>query len=242
MTELLVFAGAFLGGFSSGLTGFGFALSALPFWTLVLAPSASAPLVVVCSLAAQAQTLPAIWRAIDFRRLAPFVICGLLGVPLGVLLLPLISPKAFRIGLGIVLIFTCALFLWLRVEKRRDSSRVGDGAVGFLGGILGGLIGLSGVLPTIWAELHGWAKEERRAIFQGFNVAILLLALAVQLFAGMVTASLLPLILIAVPSCVVGARVGHWLYKRVDAKKFSRVILVLLMFAGAGLVVTALRN
>ena len=56
-------------------------------------------------------------------------------------------------------------------------SRVLDGVIGLAGGVLGGIAGLSGVLPTIWASLRGWTKDERRAIFQSFNLSILSLAL-----------------------------------------------------------------
>src|SRR5688572_4680187 len=142
-------------------------MSSLPVWAFVLAPSVSAPLVVVCSIVGQIQTLPKIWHAIDIRRLSRYVVPGIVGVPLGVWLLPQVSPAAFRVGFGIVLIAVCALLLALQVERRRESGGVGDALVGFGGGILGGLTGLSGVLPTIWAELHGWGKDERRAIFQG---------------------------------------------------------------------------
>lgn len=242
MTEVLLVLGGFLGGLASGLTGFGFALSSLPVWAFVLAPTLSAPLVMVCSLVAQVQTLPKIWEHLDFRRLAPFVVLGLLGVPLGAWLLPQISPAAFRVGFGLALMATCGLLLFLRVEKRRESTRAGDAMVGLAGGILGGLTGLSGLLPTLWAELHGWGKDERRAIFQGFNFSILLFSLVTLGVAGFVGAALLPMLLLAVPGTMVGAYIGRKLYSRVDARRFSRVILLLLTLTGAGLVATTLAN
>jgi len=240
--NLLVLTGALLGGLASGLTGFGFGLSSLPLWTFVLAPSLSSPLVLICSLVGQVQTLPAIWHAIDVRRLAPYVIAGVIGVPLGVWLLPKISAQAFRLGFGVLLVVVCGLLLVLRVEKRRESHRASDALVGFAGGVLGGITGLSGIVPTLWAELHGWGKDERRAIFQGFNFSILLFALAAQGVAGLLDGRLLPLIVIAVPGTFVGAFIGRRLYERIDAKKFSRVILLLLMIAGCGLVFRALRS
>ena len=239
MTEALVALGGLLGGLASGLTGMGFGLSSLPFWAFVLAPSVSAPLVVVCSLVGQVQTLPAIWHSIDVRRLAPYVILGIAGVPVGVWLLPQISAVAFRVGFGIVLIVACSLLLALRVEKRRESSRVGDALIGLGGGILGGLTGLSGVLNTIWAELHGWGKDERRAIFQGFNFSILLVSIAAMGVSGVLGAALLPMMLLAVPGTMVGAYVGRKLYARVDARRFSRIVLTLQMIAGFVLVASS---
>jgi uncharacterized membrane protein YfcA len=236
VTEALVVLGGFLGGFTSGLTGFGFGLSSLPLWAFVLPPSVSGPIVVVCSVVGQVQTMPAIWQSIDFRRLAPFVVLGLLGVPLGVWLLPRISPATFRAGFGLVLVVTCSLLLFLQVSRRRESTRAGDALVGFAGGILGGITGLSGVLLTIWAELHGWGKDERRAILQGFNLSILLFSLAALGVAGLLDARLVPLLLLAVPATMVGAYLGRKLYTRVDAKRFGRIVLVLLIIAGAVLV------
>lgn len=65
VTEILVLIGAFAGGYVSGLTGFGTGLTALPFWLNVVNPVVAAPLVVICSIVAQIQTLPAIWHAIS---------------------------------------------------------------------------------------------------------------------------------------------------------------------------------
>jgi len=239
VTEVLVVAGGFLGGFASGLTGFGFGLSSLPIWALVLAPAASAPLVMACSIVAQVQTLPAIWHALDLRRLAPFVLAGVLGVPFGVWLLPYISPRAFRIGLGLLLVVACGSLLVLHAAKRRESSRAADGTIGFLGGVLGGIAGLSGVLPTLWAELHGWGKDERRAIFQGFNFSILLFALVAQAVAGLLTPALVPLLLLAVPASMVGVWLGRSIYNRIDARRFNRIVLWILVAAGVTLVTTS---
>ena len=49
--------------------------------------------------------------------------------------------------------------------------------IGFFGGILGGLAGVSGALPVVWTDIRGWTKEQRRAVMQMFNIAILSLAL-----------------------------------------------------------------
>src|SRR5213595_1728714 len=48
-----------------------------------------------------------------------------------------------------------------------------DAAVGFAGGILGGLAGLSGPLPTLWASVRGWTRDQRRGMFQIFNGTVL---------------------------------------------------------------------
>ena len=113
---LLVFAGALAGGFVNGLTGFGTGMSALPIWVNALPPVLASPLTVICSVVGQLQTLPAIWHAVDLRRLAPFVLAGLAGVPLGVMLLPQVQPVAFRLAVGILLVGSCAFLLVKRTR------------------------------------------------------------------------------------------------------------------------------
>ena len=95
MQLFLVLLGAFVGGFVSGLTGFGTGLTALGIWLQAISPALASPLVVICSVISQGQTFPRIWHAIDARRLWPFVVGGLLGVPLSTLLLAHVEPRVF---------------------------------------------------------------------------------------------------------------------------------------------------
>lgn len=238
--EAVVLGGALLGGLVSGLTGFGTGLVALPVWLQVLPPQQAAPLVVICSVVAQLQTLPAIWHALDWRRMAPFLAGGALGVPLGVACLPHVALGPFKLGLGVVLVLLCsALLLGKWLPRIQHAGRGADALVGLGGGFLGGLAGLSGPLPTLWASLRPWGKDERRAVFQGFNFSVLLFALVAQAASGVVTASVGWLVLAALPGTVLGAWVGRRLYGRLDAERFNRLVQAVLLAAGGVLIVQA---
>ena len=113
-TCLFVLAGALAGGFVNGLAGFGTGITALGLWLYVLSPSIAATLVVVCSAAAQLQTLPRVWRAVNFSRVAPFILPGLIGVPLGTQLLAHIDVRTFKLGIAGLLIGYAAYSLLLR--------------------------------------------------------------------------------------------------------------------------------
>ncbi len=230
---LLVLAGAFAGGFVAGLTGFGTGLTALPIWLLGIAPPLASPLVVICSLVSQFQTLPAIWHAIDRRRCLPFIAGGLAGVPIGAFLLPFVSVQAFRLAIGALLVVYCGFTLAGRLRfEVRGAGRGADALIGFGGGVLGGLAGLSGPLPTIWAGLRGWGKDERRAVFQAFSTAILSFALVAQAAAGLMSAELGRLVLVALPGTVIGSFIGRRLYSRLDTAKFEKAVLILLFISG----------
>lgn len=239
---LLVLAGAFTGGFVLGLTGFGTGITALVFWLHALPPTVAGPLVVVCSVIGQVQTLPKIWHAISFRRVLPFIAGGLLGVPFGTLLLAHVTIGAFKIGVGVFLICYCTYMLIGRIKTHIAwGGRAADAAVGLVGGVLGGFAGISGPAPTIWTGLRGWGKDDRRAVLQSFNLAILAFAIVTQAIAGFMTLELLKATLMALPGTVIGSWLGRVVYDRVNDARFAQIVLAVLMLAGAMLIYSGLR-
>jgi uncharacterized membrane protein YfcA len=233
----ILLSGALAGGFVSGLAGFGTALMALGVWLWVLPPAIAVPLVLICSVIAQLSTLRSIWKSIDFSLVWPFVIGGLIGVPLGTRLIAHADPKVFKLTVGIfLLIFPTALYFQRRQFAITFGGKAADGAIGFMGGILGGLAGLSGPLPILWASVRGWSKEERRGIFQIFNGTVLAAALAVQIATGFVKTEVYWLALIAFPGTIIGAWIGARIYHALSDRHFGDIVLGLLFLSGLGLV------
>jgi uncharacterized membrane protein YfcA len=229
--------GALAGGFVNGLTGFGTGLTALPFWLQALEPVLAAQLVSAASVAGHITAVPAIWAKVDWRRMAPLLGGGLLGVPIGAWLLPHIPLAAFKLAVGTVLVVYCTVMLIAAGRVRLAAGgRGAEAGIGVLAGVLGGMAGLSGALPTVWATLKGWSKEERRIVFQAFNMTILSAMLAATLVQGLIGKRFLLALLLALPATLIGGRLGAWLYHRLDDRRFDRIVLVLLLISGLGLV------
>ena len=236
----LLFLGAFAGGFVAGLAGFGTALMALGIWLYVLPPSDAVPLILICSVVAQSWTLPSLWRSFDFTLIWPFVIGGLIGVPLGTLLVAQADPNAFKLTVGVfLLLFPLALY-FSKPMAFRFGGRPADAAIGFAGGILGALAGLSGPLPILWATIRGWGKDERRGIFQTYNWAVLFAALCLQAASGLIAGHVVWLALLAFPGTILGAWLGARCYHAMSDRNFRDVVLSLLFLSGVALVWTTL--
>ena len=109
---------------------------------------------------------------------------------------------------------------------------IADGVVGFFGGVLGGLAGVSGAPPVIWTDLRGWTKHERRAVMQMFNTAILSLALVSHAVSGLVTREVIVAAIVALPGTIVAAHAGAFIYRRLADHSYQRVIMVLLLVSG----------
>jgi uncharacterized membrane protein YfcA len=237
---IVVLVGALAGGLVNGMTGFGTAMTAMGLWLYALSPVAAASLAVVCSAVAQLQTLPMIWRSIWWQRVLPFVVPGIFGVPIGTMLLTRIEPRYFKIGVGSFLIIYSAYVLARRSQiKSVWGGVVADGIVGFGGGILGGLTGLSGVLPVVWTDIRGWTKEQRRGILQAFNISILSLALVSHAVSGLLTRQVALDVAFALPGTIAGAWIGAFIYRRLADRGYQRVVMLLLLVAGAALIWTS---
>jgi uncharacterized membrane protein YfcA len=236
----IVFAGALAGGLVNGLTGFGTALTVLGIWLYAIPPTVAATLVILCSTISQLQTLPMIWRTIRWEYVLAFVVPGLLGVPIGTYLLPHIDPRIFKIGIGVFLVAYTSYVLMRRARLKVSwGGGAADCVVGFAGGILGGIAGLSGVLPVVWTDLRGWSKEHRRGVVQIFNMAILSLALVSHAVSGLLTREVAVAAIAAVPGTIIGARLGAMIYRRIADRSYSQVIMTLLLVSGVILIFTS---
>jgi len=237
---IIILIGAVAGGLVNGLTGFGTALTAIGLWLYVLAPPVAATLAILCSVVSQLQTLPVIWHAIEWRRVLPFILPGLAGVPIGTLLVSKIDAQAFKVGVGLFLVLYTAYALLRRKRARRvRGGAIADGVAGLCGGVLGGLAGVSGPPVILWTDIRGDTKDYRRSILQTFNLAILGAALISHAWSGLVTREVGLAALAAVPGSIAGAWLGAEIYKRLGDRGFARIVLGLLFLSGVVLIWTS---
>ncbi len=238
----IVAAGALAAGFVNGLSGTGYALVALGFWLQAMSPLTAAPLTALCGVAGHVQSLPRIWSGVRWPRLWPMLTAGIVGIPVGTMLLEHVRPDPLKIGVGVLLVLYSA---WMAFVRRppviTSGGRAADAAVGFTGGVMGGMASLSGPAPAIWAQLRGFGKDEQRGVNQPFNMSILLLALLSAGIAGFLDRTFLVWAAISLPTTLIGARLGLALYGRVNDTQFRHIVLVLLVVSGATLIGSSLR-
>lgn len=104
-----IVVGAATAGFVQGLTGFGFGLVAMSFWAWVLDPKLAAVLAVFGALTGQVLAAFTVGRGLDWKLVGPFVLGGLVGLPIGLWLLPQLDAVGFRAGIGALLALWCTL-------------------------------------------------------------------------------------------------------------------------------------
>lgn len=232
---------ATLAGFIQGVSGFAFALVATSLWAWMIEPQVLAPTVIMASLLGQLTSLSSIKTMPSVERTTPFLIGGAIGVPGGVLLLPLLDATAFRISIGVMLIIYCSVMLGIReLPVVRGGGKSADGGIGLLAGVLGGATGVPGPPVILWCALRGWDKASQRATFQTFFIGLQLLILGFYVAAGLVNARSLQLILVAALPIMISSWIGSKVFRRFTDRDFQKVIFGLLLISGLALVSSGL--
>ena len=238
---LTIALGAVVAGFVQGLSGFAFGLVAMSFWAWTVDPKLAAVLATSGALTGQVIAAVTVRRGFDKALLLPFVAGGLVGVPVGVWLLPLVDIVIFKTLLGLLLVLWCPAMLFSRkLPKVTAGGRWADAVAGWAGGVLGGIGGFSGAPPTLWCTLRGMQKDVQRAVVQNFNLTMLSVAFALQVGTGLVSTAMLPLIAMVAVCVLVPVLLGARLYIGISEAHFRQIVLGLLTASGVALLASSL--
>jgi uncharacterized membrane protein YfcA len=237
-TILLVFLlTAFIGGVITGVAGFAMGLVVSGVWLHILTPGQTAALIAGYGLVTQSYSIWRLRHAWDWRTVAPFILGGFLGVPIGTWLLTYTDPDYVRTGVGVLLIVYSSYFLLRPHVHPREASFAAETGVGFFNGMLGGLTGLSGPIITMWCHLRGWSKDAQRSVYQPVILSAFITTVISLSVAGQITAPLLTIYAYGLIPLAAGLWLGLHLYGRLNEATFRRIILILLLFSGLVLVV-----
>lgn len=237
----LFLAAAFFGGLTSGLSGFAMGLVVSGVWLHIIAPDQNATLIVFCGLVTQGYGIWRVRHAIDWRRVAPFIIGGGIGVPVGTALLTTLDSSNLRLGIGVLLVIYSLYSLLRPAMKPVEAGVPADFAVGGVNGLIGGLTGLGGIAVTLWCQLAGGPKDTQRAVFQPVMFATFIMSAISLSIAGGIKGQTVRLYLLCLPALVIGIWCGFKLYGKLDDAAFRKLILTLLLISGLSLVVPVFR-
>ena len=236
MTWLIFILGAICAGFIQGLTGFAFGLVAMSFWAWVLPAQFCAPLVVIASfsghiLASFAE--PHHSSSFGYQIVLPYLIAGVIGLPLGIYLLDFIQQDLFRLGLGLFLcIWSPLMLLQPQFSYFKQLGSRSDSLIGFAAGILGGIGGLSGALPSVWMMLKQLPKAQQRYISRHFNFALQIFTLIGYAYSGHLQQVSWLHAVILIVSIAIPAMLGAKLFYKISEQQFKKILLCLLFCSG----------
>jgi uncharacterized protein len=226
--------GVFAGALVSGFTGFAFSAVAGAVLLHVLPPREAVPLMMVCSVLVQTIGLVSLRKQIQWRASMVFIAGGLCGLPPALYLLLHADPALIRVGFG-CLLAAYAAYMLLRPAVRHFQNverRHYEAAIGFGGGLVGGLTAMPGAVLTVWCDLRGLGKERQRGLVQPYIAALQVAALAYLAARGELPEALIKEVLVSLAPLAIGTWLGLALFGRVSDFLFRRVLLSVLLVSG----------
>lgn len=232
---LIVAIGAALAGFVQGLSGFGFGLTAMSLWAWTLEPKLAASLSLFGALVGQLLAAVTVRRGWDLKTLLPFIVGGIAGLPLGLYLLPRLDVPLFKATLGAMLVIICPLMFFAGRLPRVRGGAAGDALAGAAGGVMGGLGGFTGVVPTLWCTVRGFDRDAQRAVIQNFNLSMQIVTFGSYLATGILEPRMLPMLAVVAPAVLLPVLLGARVYLGISDIAFRKVVLGLLFASGIAL-------
>jgi uncharacterized membrane protein YfcA len=223
----------------SSIAGFAFAAlagSALAY--LRFDPVQAVMTMALCSIAIQGYAVWQLRASIRWRALAPMLAAGAITTPLGVALLIHIDAKLYAAVLGVIVTGYGGYVLLRRQIRPVRGATWHDALAGALGGVIGGLSSAPGLVVTIWCSMRGWDKEQQRAMYQPFILAMQLVTVACLTWSAAPQIDALRHASF-IPFALMGAVGGFALYRRMTMRQFHAAVSVLLIVSGTGLLTRA---
>jgi uncharacterized protein len=241
----LLCAGAALGGAIFGVIGFAYGVVISVFIHHAFAAPDVVFIVVAGALVLNLGLLPRFFREIRWREAMPYIVGATLGLPVGLRLLADLDARTIRAFVA-ALIIAYGLFA-LRQQSRaplRFTGRHGravDAAIGFAGGVIGGVSGLGPLVPGVWFGLRGLTKIEQRALAQPFGLYVQSFMVAWLLASGAVSRDAIEGLVIATPVMLVAAYLGLRVFDRLSTSVFQRSVVALAIVGAIVLLARQLR-
>lgn len=236
----LLAAGAAAGGAIFGVIGFAYGIVISVFIHHGFAAADVVFIVVGGALALNVGMLPKFAREIRWRAALPYLAGATFGLPLGLWLLATLDPRTIRTFVG-ALVIAYGLFA-LRQQSRAPFRIAGahghalDTAIGFVGGVIGGVSGLGPLVPGVWYGLRGFNKVEQRALTTPYGLWVQGLMVAWLLAGGFVSRAAIEGLAVATPIMLVAAYLGLRVFDRLSTSLFQRSVVILAIIGAAVLV------
>lgn len=216
-----------------GIAGFGSGLIAIPLLALSFPLTLVVPLVVLLDFVGSAGQGVRNRALVSWRDLLPLLPFTVLGVLTALYLMDTLDAVVLRRSLG-VFVLVYALYQLSPLPAVR-TTRLSAVPYGALGGLVGTLFGTGGPFYVIYLSMRGLDKGALRASFATWFVIDGALRLGGYAAFGFLSADTLLKAAMALPIAVLGLLLGGRIHTNVSQQSFRRVISILLLVSGCGL-------
>lgn len=230
---------AFLAAGCQSLTGFGSALVAVPLLSLYLDAKLAVVISALISTVISLPLLVEVRREVRLTNVAPLAIGGVVGVPLGILILKAVDAEALKIFVAVVVILASVLLFLAPQVTLGGRNALSSLLTGVLSGLLRASTSMAGPPVVLYTISHEKEIEEFRSTVLGVFFVTGVLAVPGFIFADLISGDALKATAVALPGMALGLVVGARLRSRVEPKLFRTLVLAVLVITSIGMIVSA---
>ena len=212
--------------------GFGIGMTTIPVLLFVFDPQTV--IVVVNAVSLVLFTLIVFYNRADIpgRRVIPWAVTGLVGVPVGVLFLKGADAGLLKIAISAVII-VLTLIVASNVKTPIPRGTASGVVVAFVVSVMLNALGIGGPIMALYVLAQGWTRSAFRGSLSLYFLFVETAGIIGYGFAGLLTKERLGLILILTPPVLLGFWLGTRLVRRMDERIFRRAVVAVILLTSA---------
>ena len=218
----------FVGATVLGTVGFGIGLATAPVLLLVLEPQTVVVTVNSVSLPLFALIILQTRGDLPFREMVPIIVAGLLGVPVGVLILESASPTVLRVFIT-ALILTLTVPAALNLQGRVLGSRLLGPVVGFVVGALLTGSGIGGPLIALHLLARDWGRQAIRSSLALYFLVVESTGVAGYAVEGLFNQERVGLVLVVTGPVLLGFAAATLIGHRMNERLFRTSVVMVII-------------
>lgn len=229
---LIVILSSLVGGFVQSVTGFGAAILIMIFLPLIF-PITSAP--AVSEVITMTLTCSILWRyrkAVHIRHMFLPAIFYMVVCVAAVRQTAFLDTGKLKVLFGGFLVILAGYFLFFSGKFEIQASFWTSMCCAGLGGLCGGLFGISGPPVSLYYLAATKTKEEYLGNMNAFFFITVFSNLATRISQGFVTVELLPYMIAGIIAIQIGCLAGSKLSGRIDMEAMKKSVYGVMIFAG----------
>ncbi len=238
-TLIVLLAVGVAAGTISGVVGFGSSIMLMPLLVLHFGPRAAVPIMAVAALMANASRVAVWWRDIDWRACAAYAATGIPAAALGARTLLTIPERWADAVLGAFFLAMIPARHWMA----RHGLRIGLPGLALVGAVIGyvtGIVVSTGPVNAPFFLAYGLTKGAYIGSEALGSLAVYASKAAVFRSFGALPAATIAQGLTVGASLMLGSFLAKRLVQRLDARRFQRLMDLLLLVSGLTMIGAAL--
>lgn len=219
------------------LTGFGFAMIAVPLLMLVYEPKMAVGTSSIIACFSALLLAISVRKAVIKPILKNIILGAVLGIPLGIYILFHSNTQTLKIFISGIT-FAISLLMLSGYKWQGKSGIFVERIVGIISGFLAGSVGMPGPPVVLYLNDQGIPKENFRATSAAYLLSVYPISITLLVFFGVINLHIALNALALVPFALLGGFFGRHIFNYVPQKVFSQGVPILILISSVYSVIT----